>query len=434
LAQAPASMGCHASRKVESKDNHHLHGNVFCGFYRLTGRATADVHDVPASQDAPSLVVTTFSRGDWMQAMEHLGGGWVRIGSPSRAKGLCTQLYHIHGTDRMWTQIDAPPDLSGFWQLRGTSSANARNHRVGGNRHSIVVATFQEGDWIEAVEDLDDDWVRIGAPSRVKGLCTRLRDGMGRRIWTRINNPPPRTDPGPPPSSWTSANGVHIVPDNARVTDMQKLVSATWQVRYTKDRGRGSSVPTGARVLSVLRVENHEALGKYRCHVSDLKARRINEDIPPFTVATRGLLSEDLDATVNEMYLFHGTTPEAGDAIARTVFDVRRAGSAVGSMFGPGIYLAENASKSDEYAKEGSGVFAGQYALLVCRAVAGKVFTAQDGGDYSPKVRSGHHDSVCGDRAAAVGTFREMIFFESSSVYCEFIITYLREYCCVSNV
>merc|ERR1719238_1093167 len=97
-------------------------------------------------------------------------------------------------------------------------------------------------------------------------------------------------------------------------------------------------------------------------------------------------------------------------------------------MFGRGIYLAENASKSDEYAKEGDGVFMGQCALLVCRAVAGSVLTVQDTGDYSGCVRSGEYDSVCGDRLRAVGTFREMVFFEEAAVCTEFIVLYARIY------
>lgn len=52
---------------------------------------------------------------------------------------------------------------------------------------------------------------------------------------------------------------------------------------------------------------------------------------------------------VNESYLFHGTNPESAQCIARDFFRMERAGSSAGSMFGPGIYLAENASKSDEH-------------------------------------------------------------------------------------
>merc|ERR1712187_446451 len=97
-------------------------------------------------------------------------------------------------------------------------------------------------------------------------------------------------------------------------------------------------------------------------------------------------------------------------------------------MFGPGIYLAENSSKSDEYAKEGDGVFQGQYAMLICRGVAGRVLTVKQPGDYSQKVKNEEYDSVCGDRLSAVGTFREMVFFNEDAVYAEYIVIYVREY------
>ena len=40
-------------------------------------------------------------------------------------------------------------------------------------------------------------------------------------------------------------------------------------------------------------------------------------------------------------------------------------------------------------------------------------------------IRAGY-DSVCGDRLAAVGTFREMVFFNEEAVYPEFIVIYTR--------
>lgn len=40
-------------------------------------------------------------------------------------------------------------------------------------------------------------------------------------------------------------------------------------------------------------------------------------------------------------------------------------------------------------------------------------------------VRAGY-DSVCGDRLKAVGTFREMVFFNEEAVYPEFIVIYTR--------
>ena len=43
-------------------------------------------------------------------------------------------------------------------------------------------------------------------------------------------------------------------------------------------------------------------------------------------------------------------------------------------------------------------------------------------------LRAGGYDSVCGDRLAAVGTFREMVFFHEEAVYPEFIVIYTRQF------
>jgi len=216
--------------------------------------------------------------------------------------------------------------------------------------------------------------------------------------------------------------------------EVQKLMSETWKVKYTRDRklvdGSGV-VPCGCRVLQVLRVEHHDSYEKLWRHKSGIRARRLRHghpgEVKPFMTTTRGRLNK-LDEDYNEVYLFHGTTPHAAFSIARSEFCISRAGSRRGMMFGPGIYLAENSSKSDEYAKEGEGAFHGQRAMLICRAIAGRVLTVQEPGDYSEKVLSREYDSVCGDRLSAVGTFREMIFFQEDAVYAEYIAIYAREY------
>eukprot|EP00931_Biecheleriopsis_adriatica_P079991 TRINITY_DN5334_c0_g1_i2.p1 TRINITY_DN5334_c0_g1~~TRINITY_DN5334_c0_g1_i2.p1 ORF type:complete len:575 (-),score=132.82 TRINITY_DN5334_c0_g1_i2:112-1836(-) len=231
------------------------------------------------------------------------------------------------------------------------------------------------------------------------------------------------------PAHWTSKDGIHLQSDGTLLTQFQDLVSATWRVKYTRDRKKsdtGGRLPTGARVTNVLRVENHDKFNSYLQYRSVLEGRRGR--LEHFPVRTDSLLEQCLDANLNEMYLFHGTNPVAADSIARSGFKLDLAGSAVGTMFGKGIYLAEHCSKSDEYAKEGEGVFTGQCALLVCRAVAGQVYVTPDKGDHSGKVMSGEFDCVCGDRLAAVGTFREMVFFNADAVYVEFIILYSRLY------
>lgn len=231
------------------------------------------------------------------------------------------------------------------------------------------------------------------------------------------------------PPYWTTKEGLHVVPDPSMMGEVQKLLTESWKVKYTRDRklADGSGVvPSGCRVVNVLRVEHHATFEKLAKHKMAVRARRSGH-VKDFVATTSGKLNK-LDKDINEIYLFHGTSPQAADSIARSDFRISKAGSSTGTMFGPGLYLAENSSKSDEYAKEGDGVFVGQYAMLICRAVAGRVLTVTEPGDYSGKVQSQEYDSVCGDRLSAVGTFREMVFFSEEAVYAEYIAIYVREY------
>ena len=192
-------------------------------------------------------------------------------------------------------------------------------------------------------------------------------------------------------------------------------MTETWLPHFTRDRHLhcGGRVPLGCRVANVLRIENHKAFARYRSYKEALRMKR--PCCAEFRVRTSGRINL-LDENVNEAYLFHGTTPESAQSIARDVFRVDRAGT--GAMFGKGVYLAENASKSDEYAKEGSGVYVGLCAMLLCRCALGQVLTVSEKGDMQERLRQGGWDSLCGDRLAAVGTFREMATqFASSQAY-----------------
>lgn len=230
----------------------------------------------------------------------------------------------------------------------------------------------------------------------------------------------------PLPLYWATRDGVHIFPDPNRIAEIQRLMTDTWEMKFSRDRRlvHGSeAVPLGCRVANVLRVENHRAFARYSSYKDGLRMKRPGP-CSPFPVRTSNRINL-LDEDVNENYLFHGTNPESAQCIARDFFRVERAGSSAGSMFGPGIYLAENASKSDEYAKEGSGVYVGLCAMLLCRCAQGEVLTVSEAKDTREAIRAGY-DSVCGDRLAAVGTFREMVFFNEEAVYPEFIVIYTR--------
>jgi len=264
------------------------------------------------------------------------------------------------------------------------------------------------------------------------GPLDRSRGADGRVRPNEVFEAPP----APPlpsvrlPPYWATREGAHIFPDPNRMDEMQRLMSETWRACYTRDRRLVAGehrVPSGCRVANVLRIENCDAYERYWQHRTRVGERRCTVGCEPFRTQTTGKLN-CLDSSLNETYLFHGTNPDAAHAIARDLFRIDKAGSCGGAMFGPGIYLAENASKSDEYAKEGSGVYVGLCAMLVCRAVLGRVLTVSGAGDCSARVLSGEYDCVCGDRLAAAGTFRELVFFREESVYAEFIVIYARIY------
>lgn len=130
-----------------------------------------------------------------------------------------------------------------------------------------------------------------------------------------------------------------------------------------------------------------------------------------------------------EAYLFHGTNPSSAMSIMKHGFSLDAAGTNVGTMFGYGIYLAECASKSDEYARDdGGNNFPGLMALLVCRALIGKPLVVQDPGDYVNEAKAGGYDSICGDRESKVGTYREFVLFNEAQVFPEYTIIYRRNY------
>ena len=67
-------------------------------------------------------------------------------------------------------------------------------------------------------------------------------------------------------------------------------------------------------------------------------------------VTTNNSFGSDLRHKINEVYLWHGTTPRAAASITEHGFKLDYAGTNTGSLYGKGIYLAEFSSKSDESA------------------------------------------------------------------------------------
>lgn len=243
------------------------------------------------------------------------------------------------------------------------------------------------------------------------------------------------------------------------VQEVQELFDATYRKVYTRDR-RGAPVPDRFLVREVLRVLNDQVWREYTACREATRARMRGSRAAPVPggaqtskcLADRGGATAlpALDAEVAETWLFHGTTAEAARAIAEDDFRLDLSGTSAGSLYGRGIYLAENATKADEYGEGASGAAAeerprGQEAvrppgpppplvresyLLLCRTLLGRVhYTDEDYPDPEAlrrSCRSGEFESVLGDRVKRRGTFREFVVYHDDFVYPEFVVRYER--------
>eukprot|EP00746_Dinoflagellata_sp_MGD_P111392 gnl/MRDRNA2_/MRDRNA2_48201_c0_seq1.p1 gnl/MRDRNA2_/MRDRNA2_48201_c0~~gnl/MRDRNA2_/MRDRNA2_48201_c0_seq1.p1 ORF type:complete len:412 (-),score=105.41 gnl/MRDRNA2_/MRDRNA2_48201_c0_seq1:211-1446(-) len=246
----------------------------------------------------------------------------------------------------------------------------------------------------------------------------------------------------PLPKTWANQDptieftDISLAPD--LVQPMQNLLSMTYKKVTTRDR-KGATMPEDLKVIMVNRIENrdiYQAYAQEKKKVKDKRPHPVTQlaKIRGGDVLTKGIesITGELDSRVNEVMLWHGTSPGGAQGIAKTGFRLDFSGSATGSMFGHGVYLAECSSKSDEYAKDDSdGIYKGLYCLLLCRVTLGEMLTMTAGGDavhgvVKAAMDSGAYESILGDREASVGTYREFVVCNEKQVYPEFVVLYQR--------
>eukprot|EP00929_Paragymnodinium_shiwhaense_P037862 TRINITY_DN2008_c0_g1_i2.p1 TRINITY_DN2008_c0_g1~~TRINITY_DN2008_c0_g1_i2.p1 ORF type:complete len:961 (+),score=141.05 TRINITY_DN2008_c0_g1_i2:71-2953(+) len=280
---------------------------------------------------------------------------------------------------------------------------------------------------------------------REQQLIFRYRPG-GRAVFMADNKPVAALGHAPkePPAYWkqTAKEGKvaqEIVPATPDETKwLQELLDGTYKNKKTRDR-RGGDLADRFVVVSALRSEHPGLWDRYakrRTAVTEsCAARGVNEFIVPKTVEASPTLSQRVvdpsyGTACNEAYLLHGSNPTSAISILGTSFKVDFAGASAGTMFGPGVYLAEASSKADEYARDENtgGAYDGLFAVLVCRAVLGHSYVTEKPGNFAEKCTSGNFESIVGDREKAVGTYREFILFDEGSIYPEYVAFYRREY------
>eukprot|EP00439_Symbiodinium_sp_Y106_P075729 s316_g15.t1 len=189
----------------------------------------------------------------------------------------------------------------------------------------------------------------------------------------------------------------------------------------TRDRGM-EPVAKGLQVMSVIYVQNAEVFVNYRARRAEI-AGVMKPDMPT--------LGKRWQFNTAESHSCSGAK-EGAEGITDANFDLTRAGTAFGSLFGPGIYLAESCMKADEYTQADHR---GYFPLLLCRAVLGNVLYCDHPSPVEISAslvaacgeRGGHH-SILGDREKVNGTFREFIVFDNHQVYPEYIVWYRRVY------
>eukprot|EP00927_Polykrikos_kofoidii_P036868 TRINITY_DN31090_c0_g1_i1.p1 TRINITY_DN31090_c0_g1~~TRINITY_DN31090_c0_g1_i1.p1 ORF type:complete len:589 (+),score=90.51 TRINITY_DN31090_c0_g1_i1:121-1887(+) len=278
----------------------------------------------------------------------------------------------------------------------------------------------------------------------------------------------------PVPAYWKSAQDVVMVElDAGRRARFQELFDHTHKAKdnWTRDRGcvlhgvnncppsnpsccfdNRAPVPTGYRVMGVVRNMNKELWGYYALNRGAVTAECTERDgsgafKPIVDVASVDVLLEDSPAVdgCNEWYLFHGSSEVNCLSIMRTNYRVSLAGTgatwkegddAKGTpLYGFGLYFAERVTKADEYSEmlQADHPFAGCHTVLVNRVVGGRAQYC-DSNEIDPKllqknVIAGAFHSVFGDRVAKLKKpYREVVIYNASQCYPEYLVYYKRLY------
>lgn len=224
------------------------------------------------------------------------------------------------------------------------------------------------------------------------------------------------------------------------VGQIQLLLDASVKKTWTRDRGN-NKVPSGYDVVRVDRNENIRVWLKYVLRKAlVMEAIGGGPPIKQYEMRTSHLAQtlplmelERPDEKINEWYLWHGASSEGARGIAKTEFKQNLAGSTTGTLYGRGTYLSDSCTKADEYAKAASdGEDAGLFCLLLCRVMGGRVrYTDEvkpDAALLEHDVLEGNYDCVLGDREACRNTFKEIVIYESTQAYPEYLVYYRRKF------
>jgi len=267
------------------------------------------------------------------------------------------------------------------------------------------------------------------------------------------------------PTYWrefTEHIDVELPRDGDEFKKLEKLMNDTLVVH---DSGKGlvnGKPPTRFVVTKIIRIQDMMLWKEYNFK-KDIMVDRYNKlkDTGDFKnsealLQKQPLIAPCISATVREFYLFHGTSFQVADIVKVLGFDERVA--SVTGMFGAGIYLAENSSKSNQYVPCsicGGGNFGAskkcncqdddppESPMFILRALLGDFHRV---GKYDEAIYKGTkekpirrppqkpnstvlYDSIVAEPEKYGGCvkWREFIIYDRHQVYPEYLVHYKRK-------
>lgn len=219
---------------------------------------------------------------------------------------------------------------------------------------------------------------------------------------------------------------------------LQKLLDSTFNTARTEDFQRGAPFTHRLRIFQASRIENSSLWERYamlRHFKLQHRSHQIHDvaDHGGPLLSTNALtlaMRRSLFPSVNEAFLWYGTSPEEAQRISQLGFKMEYTGTKLDAMYGPASVFNECCSKADEYSTCSSTT--GVYALLLCRAILGEPMNVGTAGAELEELEAGlssqAYNSVLRLRESkqASATYREFAIYEESQVYPEFLILYKR--------
>ena len=231
----------------------------------------------------------------------------------------------------------------------------------------------------------------------------------------------------PPPSSRPSC--VEILKDESRpIHHFLSRIFLDSLRQHRENRRSGTWCdPPKLEITRIYETINPNLLSQYKTARKALAENRPDGCTPLSGISAMHKCNvEDGHVNLNEYLLFHGCPMEAVDSILEKGLDPQRGGEAIGAMFGTGSYFAENASKSDFYARCPEPGRQAERCIMAVRVMLGntKVVTTEDCSSWRRAPEG--FDSVTAEKREHGGQVdhREFVVYKEQMALVRWLIYY----------